>query len=55
MKYFYDISNFVGVLLVTAGVWVEFGLGYALMTAGATVSVLSIFAGLSDVSKQNQS
>lgn len=42
-KRMYDIAMLLGVLLMTAGVWVQWGAGLALICAGGLVVALTVF------------
>jgi hypothetical protein len=46
LKYLYDITGGVGLILVSAGVGIEFGYTWGVMLAGGLLFVLSVLLSL---------
>lgn len=50
-----DIVALLGLLMLGAGVWIEWGLGFALMACGSVVLALAIWASARNVSNSDSS
>ena len=52
-EWLYDAAAFIGVATVCAGLWLQFGIGYALLFFGLVLIITGILGHLNDNSKQN--
>lgn len=46
MTWLIDLVGFMGILLVAAGVWLQFGLPWALICGGISVFGMALMAGI---------